>query len=297
MSIADVLESAPAVRILIGAEPEAETIPDTLEVDRDNPKRAVERVELAIVASRDEVPFEEVAATAVQRLENFLRRPTTQVRIYRKRFLHGKAFIFSDEEAVIAGSANFTRAGLNHNLELDLGQYNPDDVRRVCEWYNDLWQDAELYELADIFKARLLEYEPHLIYLRMLFAQYSAEILIDDDAGAAFGSMQLAEFQKIGGQRALRILDEWNGAILADGVGLGKTIIAGDIIRTFAVERGLRVLIASPASLRECGGAFASQNLPGDVSELCSVGGRAPNYRRHRRVSAATAEAVSPDRC
>ena len=202
MSIADVLESAPAVRILIGAEPEAETIPDTLEVDRDNPKRAVERVESAIVASRDEVPFEEVAATEVQRLEDFLRRPTTHVRIYRKRFLHGKAFIFSDEEAVIAGSANFTRAGLNHNLELDLGQYNPDDVRRVREWYNDLWQDAEPYDLADIFKARLLEYEPHLIYLRMLFAQYSAEILIDDDTGAALGSMQLAEFQKIGGQRS-----------------------------------------------------------------------------------------------
>ena len=30
-SIADILEAAPSVRILIGAEPEAETVPDTLQ--------------------------------------------------------------------------------------------------------------------------------------------------------------------------------------------------------------------------------------------------------------------------
>ena len=250
-SIADVLEAAPAVRILIGAEPVPDTVPDTIEVDRDNPEKAIRRVESAIAAGRDEVAFAPEETAEVRRLKNFLERPTTQVRIYRNRFLHGKAFVFGNEEAVIAGSANFTAAGLNHNLELDLGQYNPDDVHRVSEWYDALWNDAEPYDLVDIFNSRLQEYEPHTIYLRMLYAQYSAEIRIDAESQAIFGSIQLAEFQNIGSQRAIRILDKWKGAILADGVGLGKTIIAGDIIRKFTLERGLRVLIVCPAALRE----------------------------------------------
>lgn len=266
ISISDVLESAPAVRILIGAEPEPDTVPDTLEIDRDDPARAIERVETAILAGRDDVPFAASATTEIERLKHFLDKGTTQVRIYRKRFLHGKAFVFGNEESVLAGSANFTRAGLNFNLELDLGQYNPDDVMRVAEWYEQLWNDAEPYNLADIFNARLEEYEPHTIYLRMLYAQYSPDLVIDAASAAIVGSMQLTEFQKIGSQRAIRILDEWKGAMLADGVGLGKTVVAGDVIKTFAIERGLRVLIVAPASLRDMWKRFLfAQNLPGEV--------------------------------
>jgi ERCC4-related helicase len=266
LSIADVLEAAPSVRILIGAEPEPEVVPDTLEVERDDPERAVTRLEKAIVAGRDDLAFSRTADANVERLKLFLARPTTEVRMYRKRFLHGKAFVFGNEEAVIAGSANFTAAGLNHNLELDLGQYDPHIVVRVHDWYEDLWNGAVPFSLAEIFEARLEEYEPHTIYLRMLYAQYSPEIVLDEDAQAIFGSMQLADFQRIGSLRAIRILDEFNGAILADGVGLGKTIIAGDVIRTFTVERGLRVLIVCPAALRDMWDRFLAQyNLPGTV--------------------------------
>lgn len=272
-SIADVLESAPGVRILIGAEPEPTLIPDTLEVDRESPERAVSRLKRAIVAGRDDIAFDPASNDEVERFKSFLRRPSTQVRIYRRRFLHGKAFVFGDEEAVIAGSANFTAAGMNHNLELDLGQYDPDKVRRVHEWYEDVWNDAELFDLASIFEARLEKYDPHTIYLRMLFAQYSPELVVDEDAEAIFGSIQLADFQRIGSRRAIRILDEWNGAILADGVGLGKTAIAGDVIRTFTIERGLRALIVCPAALREMWDRFlALHNLPGTVLSYAQLG-------------------------
>ena len=273
MSIADVLEAAPAVRILIGAEPEHEVVSDTLEVDRENPRRAVDRVEQGIVAARDEVPFDAQADAKIKRLKTFLDRKTTEVKIYRKRFLHGKAFIFGDEEAVIAGSANFTAAGLNHNLELDLGQYDPDKVKRIHEWYEALWAEADDYDLAAIFDARLEEYDPHTIYLRMLYAQYSPELVVDAQAQATFGTLQLADFQRIGSQRAIRILDKWGGAVLADGVGLGKTIIAGDVIEKFTIERGLRVLIVCPAALREMWDRFlAKHNLPGTVISYAQLG-------------------------
>jgi superfamily II DNA/RNA helicase len=272
-AIADTLEAAPAVRILIGAEPEIEAIPDVLEVEREDPKRAVARVEKAINDGRNDVSFDAATDQKITRLKDFLKRPTTEVRIYRKRFLHGKAFLFGDQEAVIAGSANFTAAGLNFNLELDLGQYEPDRVSRVHEWYEALWADAEAFDLGSIFEARLEQYDPHTIYLRMLYAQYQAELVADPETLATFGTLQLALFQKIGSQRAIRILDRWNGAILADGVGLGKTVIAGDVIRTFTIERGLRVLIVCPAALRDMWNRFLAQNnLPGAVVSYAQLG-------------------------
>ena len=272
-TIADVLSGVPSVRILIGAEPEQETVPDMIELERDDPKAAIERVEATIVAQRDEVPFTRQSTSEVEKLTDFLRLDTTEVRIYRKRFLHGKAFVLGNEEAVIAGSANFTAAGLNHNLELDLGQFNPDEVRRVSEWYEMLWAEAEPYDLASVFNKRLEEFDPHTVYLRMLYAQYSPEVRTEVETQSIFGAMQLAEFQRIGSQRAVRILDENGGAILADGVGLGKTLVAGDVIREFALTRGLRVLIVAPASLREMWQRFlAQQNLPGKVISYAQLG-------------------------
>ena len=49
------------------------------------------------------------------------------------RFLHGKAFLFSGGHGVIAGSSNFTAAGLQANLELNLGHYQPYVTGKVEE--------------------------------------------------------------------------------------------------------------------------------------------------------------------
>src|SRR2546422_10312603 len=68
---------------------------------------------------------------------------------------------------------------------------------------------------------------------------------------------------------ALRVLRDLRGrAILADEVGLGKTIEAGLVLKEYAV-RGLihRVLVLTPAALtdqwREGGGAEIAPPLPG----------------------------------
>jgi hypothetical protein len=50
--------------------------------------------------------------------------------------------------------------------------------------------------------------------------------------------------------RALRLLRERSGVIVADEVGLGKTFIAGDIIRVYRSDRQ-RALLVCPAQLRD----------------------------------------------
>ncbi len=263
LSIAEVIDGATSVRILLGAEPKPLVSPDTLH------EAALERETEAIAehvrAERDALPFHPGTEQGVHRLIALLAKPSTQIRIYRKGFVHGKAFVFGDRSAVIAGSANLTAAGMNHNLELDLGQYDPDKVGPVKAWFDELWDEADPFDLAAVFWPRIETYEPHLIYVRMLVALYGAEVG-EVAAAPTVGGLLLAEFQRLGAHRAVRILDRWGGALLADGVGLGKTFAAGEVLRIFSQNRGLYVLLVCPASLRPMWEQFITRNkLAGQV--------------------------------
>jgi hypothetical protein len=255
--IADALEAAPGVRILVGSEP-IPPAPRRTVLPGPPPTQPPLRERLAelrhsLEADRDLVPFARESAAAVDRLVAFLDRPTTEVRIYRREFLHGKAFIFGDEAGVIAGSANFTAAGLLHNLELDLGAYAPHQVTAARTWFDDLWAEAEDFDLANLYRGRELEYDPYTIYLRMLYELYGAELAHEEDElpRTPGATLQLTEFQRLGVSRALRILDRWGGVLVADGVGLGKTFTAGGLIEFHLQAKGWRVLVIAPASLRD----------------------------------------------
>ena len=82
----------------------------------------------------------------------------------------------------------------------------------------------------------------------MLWERYGAEV--ESEAGDGAG-IHLTSFQQDGEWRAQRILEERHGVLIADGVGLGKTFIAGELICKAARERRQRVLLVSPAALRD----------------------------------------------
>ena len=90
----------------------------------------------------------------------------------------------TDNKGVIAGSANFTYAGLTQNLELVLGHYDPGVVGDVATWFGELWDQAEPYDLAALYEARFEPHSPHLIYLRMLWERYGREVTEEAQASA-----------------------------------------------------------------------------------------------------------------
>src|SRR5437867_1394233 len=254
--IAETLEAAPSVRIVLGVEPHPPRVQrrrEDLSTQTPPVGAAVRQLEEALVVERDLMPFDPSTAREVDRLLAFLRRPTTEVRIYRERFLHGKAFVFGHEASVIAGSANFTAAGLCHNLELDLCQYEPDRVSQVARWFEDLWARADPFDLAAIFAARTETFDPYTIYLRMLFELYGdePELREEETTGVPAGAMRLASFQRLGVLRAQRILAKYGGVLIADGVGLGKTLIGGELLRSAIHDDGVRALLVTPAALRD----------------------------------------------
>ena len=84
----------------------------------------------------------------------------------------------------------------------------------------------------------------------MLYELYGAE-LAQEQAAQRSHELQLTTFQNDGLFRARRILEQYNGVIIADGVGLGKTFIGGELIRHVLQQQRQRVLLVAPASLRD----------------------------------------------
>ena len=271
--LADSLDHMNGARLLLGAEPTPpESRPRALGDESARPeraararlRRALEGHEQDLTTDRDLLGFSSETDTSVRRLVGWLQSGNVQVRRLEERFLHGKAFLVSDRShGVVAGSSNFTRAGLTTNLELNLGNYSPHVVRQVQEWFEELWAEAVEYDLAALFEARFEPHSPQLIYLRMLWQLYGTDLQAEaDDQGAP--QIHLTSFQTDGLWRARRILNERNGVLVADEVGLGKTFLAGELIREASLDRRQRVLVITPATLRDGPWrAFQSEyNLP-----------------------------------
>ena len=253
--IADEVTQAPHVRILLGAEPE-EPVRRRMErgekVSFGETKKAYEA---DLRAERDMLGFTMEADAAARRLVEWLRsteddsRPRVEVRLYGKGFLHGKAVIAEHptSSAVLAGSANLTRAGLSWNRELNLGYPSGQYTELVVDWFNELWDDADPYDLAALYEERWRPHDPWTVFMRMLYELYGH----GGSGPEPRVTLPVTDFQRDGILRSLRLLDDLGGVLVCDEVGLGKTFIAGEVVRLVSQVNRQKVLVVVPASLKD----------------------------------------------
>jgi hypothetical protein len=254
-----------SVRLLLGAEAvPAHRPPARTEIPK--------IIDEATMLSQERLAFTIDAGRDAQQLVEWLQNPAVEVRRLTDQFLHGKAYLVTadpaggsdaDRLSAVVGSSNFTFSGLSRNLELNLGAYDPETVSKVDDWFNSIWQRAEDYKdrLIELFSARQKEYEPYDIYLRMLLEHYGdnpEEPVIDTRQG-------LTRFQVDGADRAARILDKWGGVLIADGVGLGKTFIAGELLRRTSIDRQKALVVAPRATIKTWTGFRRTQELDFDL--------------------------------
>ena len=259
--IADQLAPVPAVRLMLGADLAAGVPEDRKRLDETQEKFERRRIEVGLrrmagglERERDHLPFNRTKDAALAKLVAVLRAGNMEVRRYEKAFLHAKAYIFTPldgaygkTEGVIAGSSNLTGAGLTRNLELNLGRFDWPIVEEARNWFDDLWDEAEPYDLAGLFE---VVFEPRSswdIFIRVLWQLYGDEV--EDDVKAD-QNLPLTSFQKHGVSRALRLIRDTGGVIVADEVGLGKTFIGGEILQLYQ-DRRQRALLICPAALRD----------------------------------------------
>lgn len=257
--LAGELEKVGSVRLLLGAEPETDDGHQIRPLSakrgrqgrREQIRRALEGHTRDLEQDRDLLGFTREADADARRLVAWLREHEVEVKRFTGGFLHGKAFIVaSDIPHVMAGSSNFTFAGLARNRELNLGQAEPAAVGSVLGWYEDLWDQSEPYDLVGLYEQRWKAHLPWHIFLRMLWELYGAEVE-EETATKELSRLGLTSFQADGVWRARRILRRRHGVIVADEVGLGKTFLAGELISEASVTRRQKVVIVAPATLRD----------------------------------------------
>lgn len=203
------------------------------------------------------------------------------IRSVRKvNLLHGKMYHIDNSgvEDAILGSSNFTVSGLGlaqsgNNIELNLIVDSNRDRQDLKAWFCELWEDLELVEdvKADVLAYLAQLYQdnaPEFIYFKTLFHIF--EEYLADQAKGGLAEIQtqivdtdiwrmLFEFQKDGVKGIINKLLTYNGCILADSVGLGKTFDALAVIKYFEL-RNQRVLVLCPKKLRENWTVYQAQN-------------------------------------
>ena len=259
--LADELEIAPRVRLLLGAEPEAESVRAIASGDSDQDSRrdaAIKHHQAWLEAERDNMGFARVPTVQAKRMVEWLENVDPQgtakveVRRYTGGFLHGKTYLVEDSatQAAIAGSSNMTYAGLANNAELNLGTGGgTHSAAKVHEWFEHFWALSDPYDLADLYGRLWEPHTPWSIYLRMLWELYGEHLDADENPHVHTG-LSLTRFQADGVVRMERLLDEHGGVLVADEVGLGKTYLAGEVIYRTANINRQRVLIVAPAALK-----------------------------------------------
>lgn len=259
--LADELETAPRVRLLLGAEPEEESVRAITAGDSDQDARrdaAIAHHQAWLEAERDTMGFARVPTANAKRMVDWLTsvdtdgNPKVEVRRYNGGFLHGKTYLVEDgaAQAAIAGSSNMTYAGLAHNAELNLGTGGgTNSAGKVREWFEHFWLGSDPYDLAGLYGRLWDPHTPWSIYLRMLWELYGEHLDADENPNVRTG-LNLTRFQADGVARMERLLDEHGGVLVADEVGLGKTFLAGEVIYRTANVNRQRVLIVAPAALK-----------------------------------------------
>ena len=200
--------------------------------------------------------FEREITSSAKRMVAWLRSldddgaPRVEVRRYTDGFLHGKAYIADHPKmpGVIAGSSNFTYAGLHQNAELNLGYPAGEHTDKVIDWFDHYWDQSDPYDLAALYARQWAAHSPWTVFLRMLHELYGEHL---DEEQTPDTGLRLTRFQSDGVRRMQRLLDDLGGVLVADEVGLGKTYLAGEVIRRMTDESRQRVLVIAPAALKE----------------------------------------------
>ena len=169
--------------------------------------------------------------------------------------LHAKSYLLggSDGRFTTVGSSNLTKAGLEHNIELNLASSDAALAARLEDWFDGKWAQGQ--DCTREFIERLEEcvlfgrrYTPWQVFIKSLHAAYGRFLdlgLSEDITGL------LADFQQDAVQRCVALLERHWGVMLCDSVGLGKTFEGLGILSEFARRREgrVRALVICPAQL------------------------------------------------
>ena len=224
-----------------------------------------------------------------QEAVTFLELDKVSAKTLEPNFCHAKSYIFKhnvndpQKNYYITGSSNLTEAGvglkMTSNVELNIGGFGSDaQYNELIKWFDSLWSRPQAHDyktvsdgnggvnkipfkkyLIDEIKMIFTEYSPKQLYYKVLFELFGTDVLMDKDNpefNRQIGRLEntiifnsLYEFQQKGVLSLIKMLQKYNGAILADAVGLGKTWTALAVMQFYQLQ-GREVILICPKKLQ-----------------------------------------------
>lgn len=219
----------------------------------------------------------------------FLKQDKVAAKTLEPNFCHAKAYLFTPADKddrdnyFITGSSNLTEAGIGlkvtNNIELNIAETGKNNQYKELEkWFNNLWGKKQAHKKKTLFdqagkkytkpfKEYLIEeiekiftlYTPKDLYFKVLFELFGSQILADQDNpefNRQVGRLEntviyqtLYHFQQKGVLSLIKMLQRYNGVILADAVGLGKTWSALAVMKFFQLQ-GREIVLICPKKLQ-----------------------------------------------
>lgn len=194
-----------------------------------------------------------------------------QIRIHKTRKLHAKIYIFLPETfneysggEVITGSSNLTDAGLGTvdgaNYEFNVALRDFEDVQFAENEFQKLWAEGEDVLPEDLEKINTKThigkvFTPFEIYIKFLIEYFGKNIDYDPDSvGDLPPNFKKLSYQIDAVNHGYDMLLKYNGFMLADVVGLGKTVIATMVAKRYLISNGTlstKILVIYPPHLEK----------------------------------------------
>ncbi len=205
-----------------------------------------------------------------------------EARVYRKRKFHAKAYITYPKlevvgSAALVGSSNFTYPGLHQNVELNINLRQATDVKLLQEWYEEHWAEAEdvTPDILKTIERHTRQYSPFEVYARAMTAYYRSYQLSAGEWEKHESKMYpvLDQYQRDGYHQLMKIAvtDNYKGALLCDGVGLGKTFIGLMVIERLLFERKRVALFVPKAARKDVWEVKLRRFLPGALKSWSNL--------------------------
>lgn len=164
-----------------------------------------------------------------------------------------------------------------YNMVSKFGTPNSEELIRT---FNNIWNDSDrlqnvTQEVIDNISAVYRENTPEFIYfvaLYHIFHEFLKDISEDTLPNEATGFQQseiwkkLYNFQKDAAYGIINKLEKYNGCILADSVGLGKTFTALAVIKYYE-NRNKSVLVLCPKKLADNWNTYKGNYLNNSVAK------------------------------
>jgi len=128
-------------------------------------------------------------------------------------------------------------------------------ILELVNWYDARWTEARDFEadlvaLLDESKFGTYEYTPYQVYLKALFEYFKDDLGEIEELPGLRSAVELTRFQGDAVKKARRILMRYDGVMIGDSVGLGKTWIGKKLLEDFAYHLRQKAVVICPASLR-----------------------------------------------